>query len=400
MISALLATGRFAPNEYHLSVEDLACYHQLWTFASEHHTASGRAPTLELIRAKFPEFTFIPGIDIDWAADQLAEASFGRDVRRTVTSVLLDLSNNDYEAVRDQLSVIADKRRRNRSITGLDILDPIQVADDPTKLAIPVPWQTLADHTDGGIGFGELWNVGGRFESGKSMFAALCATVAAERGFNVKILSLEYPAKSYNRRIHRILARNDRATQLALRDRDPNIRREALERITPRITGSIETIDPSMYHLDISTVEDACRGAHLVVVDHVGLLTLPDGTPGIKDWRVAAQISNELRKINLRTGIAMLNVVQTNRESDTPGMRPPKVSQISQTDALGQDCDIAVMIKKPAETFQVHEIGKNRENSHALYYVKYDPEHGDFREISKQDALNMKLADEDRVASM
>lgn len=401
MISALLASGSFAPSSYGLTSDDLSCYEKLWVFCAEYHARSGAAPGLELVRSKFPDYVFIPGIDIDWAADQLSNASLGRQIRRGVSGILQGVADGDYELVTDLLRDIREPRRRTRALAGLSVFDPSNVAEAATKAAIPVPWQSLADATEGGVGLGELWDIGGRLGCGKSNDLVAFAGTAAERGYHVRIASLEMSAAAYNRRMARYLARHDRQLQLALKDRDPLVRGEALEQLKDKApAGTIEVFDPSMMDLNTSSIEDICQGAHMVCIDHVGLLKLPDGTRAISDWRTMAQISNVLREINLRTGVAMVNVVQTNRESDTAGLAPPKVSQISQSDAIGQDADVVLMIKKPAATFQVHEVGKTREAANNRYYTKFDPEHADYREISKEDALNMQLADQDRNASL
>lgn len=398
MISALLATGTFIPSEYGLSSEDLSCYEQLWTFATHYQAKTGAAPTLELITGKFPDYRFVPGIDPQWASEQLHDAAYGRHIRITLRDVLQSVGAGDYATVHEILRGLGAPRRTT-ALHGLNVFNPLTVGESAIKTGIPVPWRTLQEMT-GGIGLNELWNVAGYAKAGKSWVGAVLAGYAAEHGYTVKVVSLEMPAAAWNRRLARYFARNDRAAQVALKDHDQLVREEALERLRAGVPGTIETIDMAAADINLATIGNVVQGAHIVMIDHVGLLKLPDGTRPVDDWRLMAKASNVLRELNLATGVAMVNLVQTNNnDGRRQGMTPPKLSDFGGSLALAQDCDIAVTIKKPAPTFQVHGIEANREGSSGRYYIKYDPEHADYREITKEEALNYKLADDNDNAT-
>lgn len=397
MISALLASGVFLPSEYGLSIEDLSCYEKLWRFCTDYQARAGAAPGLELVRSRFPDFVFLPGIDLNWASDQLQDASFGRHVRRNVHGTLQALGDGDYDGVVEAIRALAEPRRTH-ALAGLNAFDHANFAGSLVKDGLPIPFKALTAVTQT-IGFTELWTCGAYTGHGKSQVLAFFAAYIAEAGYRVAYLSAEMPAESVNRRIIRYHARGDRDMQLRLAHPDPHSRLEALDELHGRVQGKVDTFDPSMVRMHTGTVEDATHNADIVMIDHIGLLQLPDGSRGVDDWRQLAKISNILREINLSTKTAMFNAVQTNKESDRNGLAPPKLSDLAGSVAIGQDSDVVITHRKPAEGLMSYGCVKNRENIGARWYTRFDPSRGDFREISKEEALNLKLTDEDRLAA-
>lgn len=399
MISAMLASGRCVPAEHGLSIEDLSCWEKLWRFCVDYQARAGAAPGLEIIRSRFPEFVFLPSINIDWAADQLHSASYSRNIRQGFNGALRAIAEDDMETVQEIIGSLAQPRR-HRNLTGLDSLDAANLMATQRKEGLPLPpWKPLVDVTTV-IGFDELWTLGSFTGHGKSQILPLVAAIVAEAGYTARYLSLEMPAASINRRVIRCYARGDRDMQLRLAHPDPRERFEALDELRGRVPGKVETLDPSDMVMNTHTVEDATNGADIVMVDHIGLLQLPDGTRAIDDWRGLAKISNILREINLRTKTAMLNASQTNKESNRNGLVPPKLGDFSGSIAVPQDSDVVLTMRKPCDGLLVFGCEKNRENIGARWYTRFDPSKADYRELTKAEAHNLDLAGQDREANL
>lgn len=392
MICALLASGRFVPSEHGLAEDDLSCWENLWQFCCAYQARTGHAPGLELVTAHYPDFVFLPGLDVNWAADQLHDASYGRRIRRGITGALGALGEGDYDRVSDEVSTLT-KPRRPHQLTGLNALDQANL-DSAVKEAMPVPFQPLFDVT-GGLGFDELWTIGAFTGHGKSQMLPLYAAVIAEAGWRVCYLSIEMKAQAINKRIRRALARNDRALQLRLNSPDIREQRDAIGELDERVPGKITTLDPSMVKMHTGTVNDATLDHHVVMIDHIGLLQLPDGVRAVDDWRGMAKISNILREINLTTKTAMLNAAQTTRESDRNGLAPPKISDFGGSIAVPQDSDVVITIRNPCPGVLSHECGKNRDSWNARWYTRFDPGKADYTEITREQASNLMLRDQD-----
>lgn len=397
-ISALLATGMFNPGAYHVSLDDLACYEQVFTFCEDYQARAGHGPAPDLVAKRYPDFTFTAGVDARWATAVLKEISWGRLARRSTSDALGDLLDGDIHGFRTKIRELVDTPvTPATSLQGVASFDPANVATRHRKIGIPTPYHTLTEVTDG-IGADEMWLLAARLGHGKTMTATYFAAIAAECGKFVRYLSLEMPAHKINGRVLMHHARRDRPLLHRLRSLDEDTRAAAVGEIAERYAGYVETIDPSITPINVATIEQAMQGTDLLVIDHVGLLKDRKGRRAIDDWRVAAAISNEIRELNLRYHSSVLCVSQINRGGDRPGaMTPPKLSDVSQTDAFPQDADVGITFCQPSPSVHSFALGKWRDGEQRRWYSTFDPASGDFSEISKDVALALKLADDDRL---
>jgi replicative DNA helicase len=110
-----------------------------------------------------------------------------------------------------------------------------------------------------------------------------------------------------------------------------------------------------------------------------------------------AAISNVLKEIATTNSLPIISAAQINREGDTGGSKPPKVKNLSQSDALGQDADVVVTMKRLSKTVMIYSLEKNRHGeSDVLWYSRYLPNDGRFEEIKFERARDMVEADEDK----
>lgn len=397
VISALLDSGRFDPAEVALTEEHLSCYQPVWLFCSEYHTAEGKAPPLDLVRRKFPDFPYLKGIGLHWAADELHRASRMRTMRRVMQASIAALNAGDHDTAHQLLSEVS-ATRGSAPLTGLSVFDTAMAEEDPLRVGLPMPWPTLM-RISSGIVRGELWYLGARTGQGKSWVCASMAVSAMEAGARVRYVSLEMPAKAINKRVLRLLARKDPELRRLLFTRGGTFedRRKAQELLRSRVPGEIDTIDPSMQRITSTTIDEIARDVDLVVIDHMGLMSDATGRRSIEDWRVAATISNVAKETTLKRNVPILGAVQINREGDNNGPNPPKISHLAQTTALEQDADVVITMKQRSPSVVIYSAEKVRESVSTKWYSQFDPASGDFSEISKDQALAQIGDDEDRV---
>jgi hypothetical protein len=74
------------------------------------------------------------------------------------------------------------------------------------------------------------------------------------------------------------------------------------------------------------------------------------------------------------------------------------VSNLSQSDALGQDGDVVMTHKRLGERAMLHNLGKNRGGRNGRYYTRFEPDKADFSEISADTARMIASEDMDRLA--
>lgn len=398
-ISAMLASGRFTPLEHGLSTDDLSCYEKLWLFCADYQERAGQAPGLEVIRPHFPDYVFIPGVDLNWALDSLKDEAYGRRIRREIHEILLEIGYGDYAVVAEKIRNLA-QAPRTHAITGVTTFDPANFDISEQKVGLPTPFSTVQSYTNG-MGIDEVWVLGARTGQGKTWMTTAYAAIMAEAGVHSRYLSIEMRASKINKRIAYYHARNDRELLERLKSRDDQVAKRALLELKDRVPGSVEVIDPRTAGapMNLTTVVDATHDMQMVFIDHIGLLRDSRGVQAITDWRIMAAISNELRDINLRTNCGLFEVTQLNREADKPGMEPPHLPTIGQSTAIEQDADVVILHKQPGDDFLAHGLRKNRDGQGGIFYSNFNPSLSDYREITREQALILLRAHQERTAA-
>lgn len=396
VINALIGTGEFRPSQYGLDKAMLANHDKVWEFCASYQNQTGLAPPRQLLARSFPDFEQLAGVDVAWAADVLRASYHERTMRLTLKNALSAIHDKDLDAAREFIAEAAKPTLMARP-RALSVYDESTVAGQALKVGWTEPWEALHRHTQG-IGRGELRYVGARQGEGKSWIAPVYAVHLAEQGARVAILTLEIPKRVYARRIQLVIARGDVALQQALKGTDERLRTAALHSLAP-MPGTVDLLDPSDVRMTTKAVELAGVDYDVVIVDHVGLLRDTNGKQAIEDWRVMAAISNRLKELTLELNVAIIGCAQINRAGETMRGRPPKTSQLSQSDALGQDGDVIHLLKRMIEhgSSMLHDIPKNRGGFSTRFYTKFLPATAEFEEISKTDAEDLARQDEDRA---
>jgi len=394
VINALLETEAFEPARYGLREEMFITWRKLFLFCCDYQTKAHRPPPDELVARSFPTFELLAEVDPSWASDILRMQHSERELRRQMASASMLMADHDYEGAR---KIIAEAAKPSDYLrpTGLAVMDTSVLEDSPIKAGFQCPWPTMQQAT-GGVGWGETLTLGARFATGKSWvmpeFAVSAAQVAP-----VAIMSCEMAKKAVIRRVHQVLAQGDVALQRDLHSPEREIRFKAFDRVKPP-PFPIHVLDPSDAKMSMRTMEGLAVEHRTVIVDHVGLMSNHTGKPAIEDWRVAAEISNGIKELNLAADIAIILLSQINRAGDsTHGWKPPKVSNLQGTDALGQDADMVATMARPSEGTMAYHLGKNRNGFEARWYSKYLPAIADFSEISKDQMLDLMRDDQDRL---
>jgi replicative DNA helicase len=236
-----------------------------------------------------------------------------------------------------------------------------------------------------------------RLGQGKTWMLCDITARAAKCGYNVGIASLEMRDKVWGQRVALRLAGRDAAVTRALRSQVLGEQKEALDHLQKVTPGKVEIFDPSHGQVNTTSfVSEMCRDYDLVIVDHAGLLMTSDGRRAIDDWRAMAVISNTLREITLATTTSVVAAAQINREGERSGSQsPPKTSQLSQSDALGQDGDVVVTGKRLSNRVSVFDAAKVRNGPNLRWWVEFDIARNRIEEITHDRATELGVLDED-----
>ena len=264
------------------------------------------------------------------------------------------------------------------------------------KIGFNTPWPTLTAATNG-HGRGEFLLLGARLGQGKSWLAPGYMISAATMGARVAVMSCEMPMVQYARRIHAWQAPDAATLKLLRSQRDQGAREGAQG--PARARGGGGHLRPHVMRMNLRCVEALASEYDVVWVDHVGLLADHHGKRAIEDWRVAAAISNSLKEIALRFHTALGSAVQINRAGETAAV-PAQGVDLAQTDALGQDADIVITLKRLGERSMLHSLAKNRDGHNARFYTQFEPATASFGEITGDEARLRAMEDDNRLANV
>lgn len=392
-ISALLDSGEFKPEAFRITPEHLSCWGKLFAFCVEYQIRGGTAPPMDLVLAKFPDFEFRacqPG----WAAHQLHQSHASKQLRIKLREAIKKLDEGELDSAYHALEQIQRPRSVRRKPNS--IFDHQLHAEQFDIPSITVPYLTLGRAT-GGIYPADLWYLAGRPGTGKTWNLCEYAAKAVGEGCRVKYLSLEMRSDRIAMRALKCMANVKELAVLnsAAVNKDREALKKTIDDIKLRMPGTFEVVDPSHGRVTTNVVREHMDDCDLLVVDHAGLLITADGRRAIDDWRAMALISNMMKEYALETSVPILAGAQLNRTADSASPRPPKLSQLSQSDALGQDADVVVTMKRLSKHVMIQSAEKVREGEGMLWYSMFDPSKADFSEMKKDQAIEFMSTDDD-----
>lgn len=383
-ISALLETGQWTPLTFSVTDEHLNTHEKVWRFCADFQARIGEAPSPEEVAGRFPDFRFIPGVNPTYAAKEVREAHEERLLKRGLQATIRRLNELGVDQAKEELRPLLATGGKIRADRPTGLFDPRIVADAEIKHGWNVPYQKLMAVTQG-IGRGELWYVAARMTGGKTWLLCLFIDSLVRAGARVSMLSAEMPKRTVGHRIHCLLA-PDKETRIALKSPIEKIRQEALEKIKSLYEHEPQVFDKTDFPMDTSVLPEVAGGCDVMVIDYIGKLT-HQGKMAIEDYRIQAMISGVAQDTAAAHNIGVLAAAQINRAGDTGGLRPPKLSDIADSDHIPRDGDVVVTFKRPCDTVWSMSAEKVREGPEPRWYAKFNPSAYDFKEISKEQAL-------------
>ena len=399
LISALLNNEGIGEEvKYGISAADFLGFSDEYNWLTNYVETYGCQPSPDIFRLRFNDFFLSEHTDVRSACEMVHQAVNRRRITTAMTEASDHLHLNDASQAYEILMEAKPKHA---------LAPPRPLLTDQGHLNawgskpyyVELPYPTLQRFT-GGIRSGNLWYVAGRPGQGKSAHCVVFSKNGLLTGNRVLFHSLEMSEEEVRARFHACLATSmgyPSITLSGLRDRsvDTAVYRKFIGELEDRMKdtgGHLDVHTPADGPVSPSTVAARCGEYDLTVIDYVGLMSQDGGGKAIDDWRVMAGISNSLKVIALSQGTAMLCAAQINREGET-GSAPPKVKNLAQSDALGQDADVVLTMRaKPHDVATAFSLEKNRHGSSGIrFYTTFDPNPGQFIEISAEHAEDMVI---------
>jgi hypothetical protein len=386
LISALINVGNAEEAlGYGITPDHFRGYKDQYNWLLNYVSTYGDQPTRDIFCAQFRDFPYSEHADVRSAVDMVFKANAKFDLNQAMSDAIDLMAMGDVTAAYSRLVKAEPRTTRPKPKKLLTDLTFFDTWEDPLN-GVEVPWRIVQRHT-GGIKPGNLWYIAARPGQGKTAHLCNVATKAVLDGHRVMFYSLEMSEMEVRARFHAALATHygvPGITMQDIRDRrvDLHAYKQFISELDDRLEGVLDIHTPKDGPVSPSVVATKADEYSLNVVDYIGLMRADTGSAAVEDWRTAAQISNRLKEIALAQSTGMLVASQINREGES-GTAPPKIKNLAQSDALGQDGDVVITMRaKPHNVATAFSLEKNRHGMSGIpFFTTFDPDRGIYREV-------------------
>ena len=369
-------------------------YEFIARYSKEYHAA----PSPDVLLGVYPEFPYrAAATEVAFYADQVIERFNHRTVKAAVMQAADHVAASNLGAALTTMrsvQVAATALRPVNAITSHCVADEL---DAETETSVPYPWTTMQKLT-GGMWPGDYCVYGARTTVGKSWGLIFTAASAAMLGHKILYYSLEMPVNQIVARVHAVIGHmlgyHLSHTALHQKNVDRIMYKRLMADMEEKVPGQFDVIDTSAGRVTPSTLSSR-TDVDLILVDHLGLMSLADGRRAIEDWRVMASVSNQIKETAIATQLPILVASQINREGGK-GKALPGIVDVAQSDAIGQDCDVLMTMRRMNGPVMKYGLPKNRHGMNEInFYSRFDPDFGRLGEVTREQAEELATDGED-----
>lgn len=359
-------------------------YTNEWLFIKNHLDTYGIIPDKETFLDKFPDFDLleveenpkylIDELFKDYQKSQLVK-SFNKVAENLNEGNLenaLDIFKNSYENISEAgislqpIDILKDTSRYN---------DYDERTKDFNKYYIRTGFKELDNIIGGWDREEELATIIARPNVGKSWILIKSAVAAVEQGLNVGIYSGEMSEKKVGYRFDTLL---QHVANGSLTHGNAEVKHEYYNYISSlpdRFESSLKVLTPSMINgfATVSTLRAFIEKEKLDIlfIDQHSLLA--DERKAKNPVEKAANISTDLKRLQVLKKIPIISVSQMNRTKNEGDSDAIDLTQVSQTDKIGQDSTCVIGLsrdKKDKDLLRLHLV-KSRDSGDVGKVLSY-----------------------------
>lgn len=377
-LMSALKEGRWDPVGHGVVEEMFVSHRTVYTFLSTYVADTGSLPEMRSVILRFPSHglgdvaTFTP----EFCAGEVRKADYRRKVATVLAKAADLVAGGDVDQAVTEILKAAEIEHSDRLLEPTPASD-ITLFTPPEKVDSIPTFTTKLQQITNGIQPGHLWTMGARMKTGKSWMQCLASVAAASHGHDVIYFSLEMDKPTVAQRVHALMLGewDD--------DADPAVRSAQVAEWEEEHGATVRFFDMADHPIVNSTlVGRYAKEGTLLVVDYIGLMSTTSQAASVEDWRNAATISNELRRVASVTGAAVLTAVQLNRSAT--GDKTPDLSTIADTDMYARDSDLVLLMQRHpnAKAAKLHVAANRHGPSGESVYIEFMPEYPKFDEIN------------------
>lgn len=328
-------------------------YKDEFDFINNHVNEYGNVPDLETFINKFPNFEVINVAESEnYLVDELFRDKSKRLLAKNFNKVRdLVMKGKTDEAV-DLYVNSADSIVKAKHIDSIDILEDtsrydayIERCNDFGKYYVKTGFPELDQIIGGWDRQEELTTIAARTNQGKSWILLKVATAAAEQGLKVGIYSGEMSARKVGYRIDTLISH---ISNIGITKGNADLQTEYkryIEKLPKMFTGHIKVLTPDLIGgpAGVTALRAFIEKEDLdmLCVDQHSLLE--DDRHARNPVEKAANISKDLKNLQVMKKIPIISVSQQNRSSTENGVG---TEHIAQSDRIAQDSTIILFFEQ------------------------------------------------------
>lgn len=387
-----------------LNDEYFSEYREEFRFIKNHLDTYGNVPDLETFLNRFNDFDVIQVNENDnYLIDALYEDRNQRELASVFNKVRnLIMNNKTDEAMKlyltasqklvsgvhlDSVDIIKDTSRYNRYL---------EKCNDFNRYYVSTGFSELDEIIGGWDRHEELATIAARSGIGKSWLLLYVAVAAAKQGLNVGIYSGEMSEDKVGYRIDTLISHLSNGQIIHGNVNVSGAYKDYLDNLDKTIKGSIRVLTPSKINgpAGVTALRAFIEKDNLdmLCVDQHSLLE--DDRNAKNPVERAANISRDLKNLQVMKKIPIISVSQQNRTSVENGV---STANIAQSDRIAQDSTIILFLEQKDGVLTIH-LTKSRDSVNAkdLKYAvdldkgifTYIPESGDIDDEEAQKIAN------------
>lgn len=378
-----------------LTAEYFSDYPEEFSYIQEHVKKYGNVPDKETFISKFNDFDFIQVNEpISYLLSELQEDKNRRFLASTFNRIRSLIEEDKIEQAMTLYSTSSLEASKSVDMECFDLIHDksrydkyIERCTNLDKYYVTTGFKELDEIIGGWDRKEELATLVARPNVGKSWMLLKCAVAAAQKGLRVGIYSGEMSEVKVGYRMDTLISHISNRGIVGGNSELQVEYKKYLDGLDKEIPGSILVLTPASINglAGVNALRAFINKEKLdmLCVDQHSLLEDDRGAKNPVDK--AANISKDLKNLQVLSGIPIIAVSQQNRESTENGV---STANIAQSDRIGQDSTVVVFFERDNQNDGVInlKLEKSRDsiNNKTLKYI-VDFDKGIFKYLPVQD---------------
>lgn len=372
-----------------LNDEFFSDYTDEFNWIKEHVNKYGNCPDMTSFVAKFPDFDVIEVKEtISYLVDELYTDRNRRKLAKIFNKVRQLLNEDKTEEAMTLYTNAASDIVKSNHIETVDILrntsrydDYVEKCNNFDKYYVRTGFKELDDLIGGWDRNEELATIVARPGVGKSWVLQKIAVAAAEQGLNVGLYSGEMSENKVGFRVDTLISHLSNSGIMKGRSEIQTEYKKYMEELPNKFKGSIKVLTPAMINgvAGVTALRAFIEKEHLDIlcIDQHSLLD--DDRKARNPVEKAANISRDLKNLQVIKGIPIIAVSQQNRDSVDNGLT---TAHVSQSDRISQDSTILIFIQQKDHVLTLNLVKSRDSGNGAKLQYAIDLDRGIFEYIA------------------